>query len=46
MMFVSMFPSIRTKRMMLHMTIRKAMVNSEQFHEVGDELGEQIDSLS
>ena len=46
MMFVSMFPSMRTKSTMLHMTIRRALVNSEQFHEVGGELGEQMDSLS
>lgn len=46
MMFVSMFPSMRIKRTMLHMTIRTALVNSEQFQEVGGELGEQIDSLS
>ena len=46
MMCVSVSPSIRTKKTTLHMTIRKARVNSEQFHEIGGELGEQVDSVS
>lgn len=40
------FPSIRTKRTTLHMTIGEALVNFEQFQEIGPELGEEIEFLS